>query len=147
MHETPSPMNVKRLLLAIVAGFVFIFATDFLVHGVWLVPDYTASMPLWRPEGEMQAHMPFLALGQFLCATTFVFLWAKGFADRGGSKCALIYGAMMGLFSQVNTLVTYAVMTLPGVLAVKWFVVGVLQAIGLGIVTFLVYKPAAPVAR
>ena len=118
-----------------------------LIHGVWLVPDYAASMQLWRPDGEMKAHMPFLSLAQLLCAVTFVMIWAKGFADRGCIKCALIYGAMMGLFSQVNTLVLYAVMPLPGPLAVKWFVVGVLQAVGLGIVTFLVYKPAAQTNR
>ena len=140
-------MNFKRLIFAIVAGFIFVFVSDIVVHGVRLVPDYAASMQLWRPDGEMKAHMPFLSLGQFLCAVTFVMIWAKGFADHGGILCALIYGAMMGLFSEVHTLVSYAVMPLPGALAAKWFVAGILQAVGLGIVTFLVYKPASPGAR
>jgi hypothetical protein len=41
-------MNIKRLILAIVAGWVVIFATDFLIHQLWLGPIYEATKPLWR---------------------------------------------------------------------------------------------------
>ncbi len=140
-------MNIKRLILAILAGFVFVFASDFLVHGLWLAPDYQATAQLWRPDAEMQAHLPFMSLAQFLCAATFVMIWAKGFADRGCIKCALMYGAMMGVFSGVHSIANYVVTPMPGVLAAKWFVVGVLQAVGLGLVTFLIYKPAPPAVR
>ena len=48
-------MNFKRLVLAIVVAFIFIFATDFLIHAVWLKQDYLATRKLWRPEAEMNA--------------------------------------------------------------------------------------------
>ena len=140
-------MNVKRLIAAIVAGFVFVFASDFLVHGVWLVPDYKATLEVWRPDAEMMARMPFMTAAQLLCVTTFVMIWAKGFADRGCLRCAVIYGLMMGLFSQVNTLINYVIIPMPGALAAKWFAVALVQSVALGVITFLIYKPAAPTTR
>jgi len=50
-------MNIPRLIFAIVAGFIVIFASDWLIHGIWLKSDYQATQQLWRPEAEMQSHM------------------------------------------------------------------------------------------
>ncbi len=136
-------MNIKRLALAIVAAFIYIFVSDILIHGVWLVDEYKSSMGLWRPETEMQAHMPWMTAGQLLAAVTFVTLWAVGFAARATIRCACLFGLFMGLFHQANTLITFAVQPLPASLATKWFVACTLQAVLLGVVTFLAYKPLA----
>ena len=53
-------MNPKRLVLAIVAVFVGIFATDMLIHGVWLNGLYKDTAQLWRTEAEMKHHMAYL---------------------------------------------------------------------------------------
>lgn len=134
-------MNPKRLVLAIVAVFAGVWVSDFLIHGVWLASTYKETMSLWRPEGEMQQHMGWLMLGQFLAAATFVVLWAKGFAATAHLSCACLYGLFMGLFSQATTLITYAVQPFPPGLAVKWFIAGVAQGVLLGVITFFVYKP------
>ena len=136
-------MNAKSLLLTIVVAFLVIFATDFLIHGVWLSSVYGATQSLWRPQAEMQGFMPWLSAGQFLAAATFSVLWAVGFAQKAKLTCSLKYGISMGLFHQSNTLITYAVTPLPPEIAVKWFVAGVLQAALLGVVVFFVYKPKA----
>lgn len=140
-------MNPKRLILAIVAVFVGVFVTDFLIHGVWLQSTYKETMNLWRSETEMRAHMGWLMLGQFLVAATFVVLWAKGFAATACIRCACLYGMFMGLFSQAATLVTYAVQPLPGSLAVKWFIAGVAQGVLMGVLVFFVYKPKPETAQ
>ncbi len=134
-------MNIKRLLLAIVAVFLGIFVTDFLIHGVWLKADYAASTGLWRPEAEMQKFMGWLMLGQLLAAITFTTLYARGFAEKGCRFGAVMFGLFMGLFMQGNTLITYAVQPLPGSLAVKWFVAGTAQGVVLGLLLSLAYKP------
>jgi hypothetical protein len=136
-------MNMKRLLLAIVVGFVVIFATDFLIHGLWLKPDYEATKAIWRPEAEMQAHGYWFFIAQILCAATFVIIWAKGFAG-GSIGCGVVFGLLMGLFQQIWVLVNYAIIPMPGDLAVKWFFSGLAQAVLLGIATALVYKPPPP---
>jgi hypothetical protein len=138
-------MNMKRLIFAIIAGWVVIFGTDFLIHGLWLKPDYDATKAIWRPENEMQAHFCWMLFAQFLCAATFVIIWAKGFAG-GSVGCGAAFGLLMGLFQQVWAIVDYVVLPMPGELAVKWFCSGLVQAILLGIVTALVYKPSVAAA-
>jgi hypothetical protein len=34
-----------------------IFATDYLIHGVCLMPDYNATKSLWQSDAEMNACM------------------------------------------------------------------------------------------
>jgi hypothetical protein len=133
-------MNIPRLMLAIVVAFLLIFATDWLIHGVWLMPDYNATKSLWRPESEMGAHMGFMVLAQFLCAATFVIIWAMGFAARPVST-GIVFGLLMGMFQQVWVLINYVVIPIPADLAVKWYVSGLAQAILLGIATALIYRP------
>ncbi|MSU57677.1 MAG: hypothetical protein EXS35_05765 [Pedosphaera sp.] len=134
-------MNTKRLILAIIVVFVAIFATDFVIHGVWLKNDYAASAGLWRPEAEMQKFFGWLLLGQLLASITATSLWAKGFAEKKCLVSAVMFGLFMGLFMQANTLITYAVQPLPGAIAVKWFVAGAAQGVLFGLVMFWVYKP------
>jgi tryptophan-rich sensory protein len=134
-------MNIKRLILAIIAGWVVIFATDFLIHNLWLGPVYEATKPLWRPEGEMHTHICWMFLAQFLIVATFVIVWAKGFAG-GSMGAAVTFGLLMGVFQQTWAIILFVVLPMPGELAVKWFVGGLVQAVLLGIVTSLVYKPA-----
>lgn len=138
-------MNMKRLLLAIVVAFVIVFGTDFLIHGFWLQSDYEATKQLWRPESEMQSHFHWMLIAQLLCAATFVIIWAKGFAGRDIAT-GITFGLLMGLAQQVWAIINYVVMPLPGALATKWFLAGLVQAVLLGIVTALIYKPEQPPA-
>ena len=135
-------MNLKRLILAVVVAFVFIFATDFLIHAVWLKPVYDATKELWRTEAEMNARFPWMLAAQLLAAITFVCIWALGFAARGTVALACTYGLLLGLAVQVTTIVTYVVSPFPPDLALKWFFSGLAQAIFLGVITFFVYKPS-----
>ena len=141
-------MNIKRLIPAILAAFATIFVTDYLIHGLWMMPVYRATASLWRPEAEMGAHVGWMFGGYLLAAVTFVLIWAKGFAAQGCSRCAVIYGLCMGIFNQAETLIMYAVAPFTLEIVWKWFVAGLLQGVILGVVTHLVYKPAAaPAAR
>lgn len=134
-------MNYMRLLLAIVVAFVFTFATDFLIHAFWLVPDYTATKELWRPESEMSARFPWMLGAHLLIAFAFVTIWALGFAHRGSAALACGYGLLIGLLVQATTIITYVVSPLPASIALKWFISGVVQSVLLGVVVWLTYKP------
>jgi hypothetical protein len=140
-------MNIPRLLIAIVVGFVFIFGTEFVIHTLLLDADYKASAPLWRPESEMMARFPWMIAGQFLGVATFVILWAIGPGQRGDMVKAFGFGLLMGLFSQANTIISYVVMPLPQALALKWFCAGLAEAIALALITAAIYKPAAYVGE
>lgn len=134
-------MNPKRLVIAVLAVFAAYMGTDFLIHEIWLKPDYQASASLWRPEAEMQSHFVWMMLAHLLWAAMFVALWARGFAAHNCLLCASIYGLFMGMFSEARTLIWYVVQPLPGMLAVKWFVAGAAQGMLFGLLTFFAYKP------
>ena len=138
-------MNPIRLLLAIVAVFAGVWVTDYLVHEIWLKSIYQANAALWRPETDIEAHIGWLFLGQFLFTLTFVWIWATGFATRRTLARACIYGVAMGVFRQAYTFILYAVQPLPKDLAVKWVFVGIAQGLLMGLLV-LVYKskPSAP---
>ncbi len=140
-------MNFPRLIVAIVVGFLFVFATDFLIHGVSLAPDYKATSELWRPEAEMTARFPWLLTAQLLATIAFVTLWALGFAPRGNFALACGYGLLLGLLVQATTIITYVVSPLPPPIARKWIGSGLLQSIALGVIAFLAYKPLPSGAR
>lgn len=134
-------MNFTRLILAIVVAFVFIFATDFLIHAVWLKPDYEATKELWRPEAEMGARFHWMLIAQLLVAIAFVIIWALGFAARGSLGLACGYGLLIGLIVQSTTIITYVVSPFPANIALKWFASGIVQSVLLGLLVALVYKP------
>lgn len=139
-------MNIKRLLLAILAGWVVVFATDYLIHEVWLAPLYAATKPLWRPGSEIATRFCWMFVAEFLIVTTFVIVWAKGFAGRS-IGAAISFGLIMGVFQQTWPIILFVVMPLPAELVIKWFLAGLVQAVLLGIVTSLVYKPAPAPAQ
>ena len=132
-------MNPKRLILAVVAVFIGLFATDFLVHGVWLQSLYKESASLWRNEAEMQHHQAYLFAGQFLSTLMFVLIWAN--ATRATLPRACAFGLCMGLFGQAMTFIMYAVQPLPGAIAVRWVIAGAAQGVLMGLIAHGVYKP------
>lgn len=133
-------MNIPRLLLTILAGFVLVFASDFLIHAIWLAPAYKATAELWRPEAEMQQRFAWMLTGQLLAAVAFAVIWAMGFAGRSLGTGAT-FGLFMGIAQQVWAIALFVVSPLPGDIAAKWFLSGVLQAMLLGILVAAIYKP------
>lgn len=134
-------MNTKRLILSIVVLFVTLFATDFLIHGVWLKGAYKETAHLWRPEAEMGKFFPFLLLGQLLATVPFVVIWFQGApaASTLGRSC--LYGLTMGVYGQAMTCILYAVQPMPANIMLSWGAAGLAQAVLLGAVLHCVGRP------
>jgi len=79
---------------------------------------------------------------QLLTVITFVLLWTR-WAETARLGCAVGFGLLMGMFSGVWAIVLYVILPMPGAIAAKWFLAGIVQCVLLGVVTFYVYKPAA----
>ncbi len=133
-------MNPIRLLLTVLAGFVFIFASDFLIHALWLAPTYKATAELWRTDPEMQQRFHWMLLAQLLNAAAFTVIWAKGFAGRSLATGGF-FGLCMGLAVQAWAIAFFVVTPLPGAIAAKWFFSGLAQAIFLGVIIAAIYRP------
>ncbi len=136
-------MNPKSLLIAIIVAFVTVWATDFLIHGLWLSGTYHATASLWRTETEMMAKMPLMLLAQFLVAAAFTIIFASCVAEKRCMSCTLKYSASMGIFSAAGQFMMYCVQPLPFGLAMKWVLAAIVQALVLGFIVHKVYKPAS----
>lgn len=134
-------MNPKSILITIVVAFVTVWATDFLIHAVWLGSTYKITHQLWRPEAEMMSKMPFMFLGQFLVAAAFTMIFAACVAENRCLSCSLKYAGCMGVIAAANQIIMYSVAPYPGTLVVKWCVAYILQALVLGVIVHKVYKP------
>ena len=136
-------MNPKRLILTVVVVFVGFWVTSFLIHGLWLNPIYKETMNLWRSETEMQKHMGWMFLGQFLWSVAFVVIWSKGLPAVNSPGGSCLYGLMMGMFMESNSLIMYSVQPMPGHLIARWVVAGLAQGALMGILVFFVARPKA----
>lgn len=134
-------MNIGRLFLTVIVGFVYIFATDFVIHALWLTGAYKATAALWRPEAEMQTRFLWMLGAQLLCSVAFMYIWARTGWRRRSVGDGAVFGFWMGLFQQIMSIVLYVVTPMPLGLATKWFLAGVLQTVLLGALAALVYKP------
>ena len=89
----------------------------------------------------MRTRFLFMLLAQFLCALAFLYIWAKTGWRRRSIADGCVFGFWMGLFQQITTLILWVVAPLPLHLAMKWFFIGIVQAILLGALAATIYKP------
>jgi hypothetical protein len=135
-------MNTKRLLLAFLASFVFIFFFEWMLHGVLLKDIYAQSQSLWRPPEEMMSKFHWLIMGQGILALMFTIIYAQGFSGSG-----VIGGVQLGIFLAIlfvgMDLVTFAVQPLPGKLIAAWMIGGVIECALAGAIIGAIYRPVA----
>ena len=132
-------MNIKRLVLAFLAVFVFIFAFEWVFHGILLKDAYAQTMSLWRPENEMMGYFHWLVLGQAIIAVAFVFLFAQGFTGRGVAG-GVALGIIVAVLRVGLNLITYAVQPLSVKIVVSWSIGGFLEAAVAGAIAGAIYK-------
>src|SRR5882762_2379651 len=111
-------MNIKRLILACIVVFVFVYGYEWVFHGFLLKDAYAKTASLWRPESEMMGYMGWLALGQFLRAVVFCLLYAIRPGTHVGAGIG--YGLMIALLLIGTDFIIYAVQPLPLSLIGSW---------------------------
>jgi len=123
-----------------VTVFVFVYETVF--HGMLLDASYQATAALWRMEAEMQSNMIWLMLAQALMAVMFclIYSFTRMCAGIQGGVC---FGLMAGLLLSAPQIINYAVQPIPADLLIKWLAGGMLEAVLMGVIVALIYKPQA----
>lgn len=128
-----------RFVGAIIATFVFIFAYDFVYHGMYLAELYKATASLWRPEEAMPDYMIYLSLGQALVA--FGVVWIVFRTERGGWAAGAMTGIALGVIGAGGNSIFYAVQPLPSELVCSWVFSGFIQSAAAGAIAGAIYKP------
>ena len=131
-------MNTRRFIVASIAVFVTLQAIDWLVHGLLLAGWYAELKGLWR--AEMMDLMWVMALGSLFFSFMFVFIFTRGYEDKGIAEGAR-YGLYVGLLIFVSGMLgQYAMYPIPLGLALIWLAYGIVEMIIAGIVTAALYK-------
>lgn len=131
-------MNL-RFIGAIIATFLFIFAYDFVYHGMYLAEAYKATASLWRPEADMGQYMIYLSLGQALIA--FGVVWLVFRTERGGWAAGAMTGLVLGVIGAGTNFIFFAVQPLPADLVCSWITSGFVQSAVAGAIAGAIYKP------
>lgn len=135
-------MNKPRLIVSIIAVFLFISIFDFVAHGVILSGSYGETADAWRPEAEMMSRMWMQYLCYLIMAVGFATIWALAFPGKG-AKCGMIYGFLIGLITSAGTLIMFVFTPIPDQFIGPWMLIGMLGSVLMGAVVALVYKPKA----
>lgn len=131
-------MNVKRLALASIVVFIALQVMDFVIHGIILSPVYKVLAHVWRPD--MMSKMWILTLSSLIMSFFFVYIFAKGYENRGIGEGAR-YGIIIGLFMNVIGMFSqYVMYPIPFSLSVKWFVFGMVEFTVCGVLAALIYR-------
>lgn len=132
-------INKKSAWITSIVVFIFIFISDFIIHGNILKNAYEQTAHLWRTEQAMQDYFLWMLLAQFLIAKFFTLLYARG-CENGGVKEALRFACFIAPFAIAPYFIQYAVIPLPASILWAWVGFGIVQIFGAAAVAGLVYK-------
>lgn len=132
-------MNLKRLVLTIIAIFVVANFLGFFIHAIWLKQDYMPVANLYRPEG--QEKMPFIVLAYLAFAVGSVWLYAHGVEDKPWLGQGVRFGIAMWLVLTIPSFfIAYAVQPVPVILMAKQVISEAAGKVVLGIITAMLYR-------
>jgi len=129
----------KRIAIALVAGFAFVFIFDMVVHGYLLTGLYMETESLWRDRAGMQAMFPVILISQFVIVFATVCLAAVG----SNCKCRLTFAAALALLmaTQMGGMVAY--MPISWALAASWFAAVFIEMCALVALVFAILGKSA----
>jgi hypothetical protein len=126
---------MKKLVLAIVAAYVVLMLTNYLVHQVWLMSDYAAIPASHRSLAGIMHRFWAMAAGQFFFAALFAYVYTRGAEKKPWLAQGIRYGILIAFLTVIPTaLGEYVVYIVPYQLAIKWMVAGGIQLIILGLI-------------
>jgi hypothetical protein len=135
---------MKKLIMAIVAVFIVLMATNFLVHSVWLTPDYDAIPLSHRNLAGIQHRFWAMVIGQFFFSVMFAYIYTRGAEHKSWMVQGIRYGILVTFLTVVPTALSeYVVYIIPYMLAIKWMVAGGIQLILAGLVVAGICKDGA----
>lgn len=142
--------NKKACIISFIAVLAWLFGYDWFVHGTLMKADYEATASLWRTPEDMQQLWSWCIAYHVVLAAVLVCFFKK--FRKGYSACCpesqntccpiktggVCFGLKVGLIMGLMHVSSYLWMPIPGALAVKWFVIYLVQGIGAGAVLGIV---------
>ncbi|MCX8010527.1 MAG: hypothetical protein N3A61_05195 [Ignavibacteria bacterium] len=142
-------MNTKRFIIALVVVFVVLEILGYLIYNLILASQYQAEelKSVFRSMEDMSSKMWVMWVTDLIWSFFFVFLFAKGYENRGIME-GVRFGFYIGIFwGMVSAYQSYVICPLPYSLIFQWFIYSLIMMIILGVLTALIYKPKEEVKQ
>ena len=97
----------KKYWISFVVLLVVCMTGGFLVHGLWLVPDYSALPNIMRTEQDANAHFHFMIIAHVLIAAGLAWIYRVGRKDGDWVGQGLRFGLAIALVSSVPFFMIY----------------------------------------
>ena len=134
-------MNHKKCLLGTLAAFVAMFATDWLLHGYFMMDAYTATASLWRTPAAMEQLRMYGMLGTLVFASAFACVFSSMYKGSGWME-GIKRGLGLGLVVAAKQWGMHIYMPIPANIAWGWAAIALVQGAVLGFVLSLVEDKA-----
>ncbi|MGA8220911.1 MAG: hypothetical protein WB780_04595 [Candidatus Acidiferrales bacterium] len=132
---------MKKIVMATVAVFIFLMATNYLVHSIWLMPDYDAIPLSHRNLAGIQHRFWAMLIGQFFFSAMFAYIYTRGSEKKPWMAQGIRYGVLVTFLTIVPTsLGEYVVYIVPYMLVIKWMLAGGIQLVLAGLLVAGIYK-------
>jgi len=132
---------MKKLVLATVAGYIALMATNYLIHSVLLMSDYAAIPASHRAPEEMMHRFWAMLIGQFFFAAMFAYIYQRGAEPKPWLPQGIRYGVLVTFLTVVPySLSDYVVYVVPHQLAIKWMIAGAIQLAIMGAIVAGIYN-------
>ena len=116
-------MDMKKTIGAVVGAFVLLVGGRYLIHEVWLKPDYMAQAEIMRADADILHRMWILQLANFMFALGAVLIYIRGVEAKSWVGQGIRYGILLAMASVVpQSLIEYSVYPLPHMLGLKWVI-------------------------
>ena len=130
-------MNYKRLITTSAVIFIFAILWNGLIHGVILRDANAALTNVARSAADRNMRLSLL----LTAGLAFLFIWSYAYTARRGNlregiSHGLFFAVLAGILVDLNQYVLYP---LPASLVLKWFIFGVVEFCGYGIMASLLY--------
>ena len=129
----------KKFLVAWLVLFVLYMAGGYVVHGVLLHDDYSATT-LMRSEADAGRLFHLMALAHLLMAGAFVWIYVRGMENKPWLGQGLRFGLAIAILFVPIFIIYYVVQPTPGALAIKQIVYEVILTLLLGVAVAFIYR-------
>ena len=131
----------KKFVIASIAAFVLLVGSGYLVHGVWIAPEYSQLPNLMRTAEAGAKHMPYLMIAQLLAALSRVWIYERGRQEKPWMGQGIRFGIAAAIFAPTVKFITYyAVQNEPHTLALHQIIGEGIAMVVICVVVARIYK-------
>lgn len=137
-------MDIKKCILGTVVVFVVLAGLGYVIHEMWLGPDYEAVQKehnTFRDAEQSQAKMWIHFLGLFFFSSMFVYVYSKGVENKPWLQQGLCYAAVIWfMVSAPAAMYQNVFYRVPAALAMKWMASSAVEMLIAGLIVAAIYK-------